>query len=124
MNGDYHRYDIVVTAYLETIPSALQIALGAHGLSIWCWGDTDPTPAPYLDNVAFRVFRDAYADLPASGSGTHIEVSPNPFNPVTTFSFEAEPGRPVRIAIQDFTGRRVRSLWQGHAPSGGTSHHT
>lgn len=73
----------------------------------------------------------AVGDTPRLGYSA--EATPNPFNPVTTITFEmAQPGR-AKLIIYDVTGRRVRTLvdrdyqagvheirWRGRSESGAT----
>ena len=43
---------------------------------------------------------------------------PNPFNPVTTLSYDLPEGGPVNIVIYDMMGRIVRNLMSGHQEAG------
>ena len=43
---------------------------------------------------------------------------PNPFNPSTTIRYTVASGGPVDITVYDVSGRRIRSLVNGHAPAG------
>ena len=57
-------------------------------------------------------------DLPDVVRTALLGVSPNPFNPSTSISFQlAEPGR-ARLGIYDLTGRLVRRLADGPFPVG------
>jgi flagellar hook assembly protein FlgD len=48
-----------------------------------------------------------------------LSVSPNPFNPRTTLSFNLDDPGAVILTIHDARGRLVRELWAGEAPAGG-----
>ena len=57
-------------------------------------------------------------DLPPAAF-TVDSVYPNPFNPVTTISFEVpDGGANVSLRIYDVSGRLIRTLVDGVAPSG------
>jgi subtilisin family serine protease len=54
----------------------------------------------------------------------HLDQNhPNPFNPVTTIEYVARQAGPLRIAVFDIGGRRVRSLVSGHHEPGNYSVH-
>ncbi len=48
-----------------------------------------------------------------------LSAHPNPFNPETFIRVDGAPGLPVRVAVYDVAGRRIRTLWD--APLGATS---
>jgi len=55
---NYYRQGCVVTSFLEDNPTFVQISFGVHERGwLWGWTGTNGTPAPYYDNVAFKVFR-------------------------------------------------------------------
>lgn len=69
-------------------------------------------------------------DTPQEPSGK-VSCSPNPFNPVTTISFQAGPGRRVEVIIFSIAGKRVHTatamtsddgtgsvVWEGRSDSG------
>ena len=47
-----------------------------------------------------------------------LEVYPNPFNPITTISFELSTSDFVRLAVYDFSGRLVTTLINGWRDAG------
>jgi hypothetical protein len=62
--------------------------------------------------------------MPGGGSDAGVlglleRTSPNPMVRVTEISYRVEMSGPVRIEIFDPSGRRVRSLWDGHQMAGG-----
>ena len=63
------------------------------------------------------------SETPESGSGFALrQNTPNPFNPVTSISFEVPAGgADVRLRIYDVSGRLVRTLVNGHRSSGTSS---
>ncbi len=55
---DYLRMQQIVTDLLEDNRTFVQISLGVHEFGwVWGWVGTNGTPAPYYDNVAFKVFQ-------------------------------------------------------------------
>ena len=69
-------------------------------------------------------------DTPPEPSG-EVSCSPNPFNPVTTISFQAGPGSRVEVIIFSIAGKRVHTatamtsddgtgsvVWEGRSDSG------
>jgi hypothetical protein len=57
------------------------------------------------------------ADTPAAPR-LQLEIYPNPFNPMGTVAFELPRAGQVRVEVYDLTGRRVRTLLDGHRDSG------
>jgi hypothetical protein len=49
-------------------------------------------------------------------------VSPNPFNPRTSISFDLQREQHVRMAVHDVRGARVRLLYDGPLPAGAHAH--
>ncbi|MBE0565687.1 MAG: hypothetical protein IH621_07020 [Krumholzibacteria bacterium] len=47
-----------------------------------------------------------------------VQNYPNPFNPITTIAYGLAADSPVRIAIFDLAGRRIRLLVDGEQPPG------
>jgi hypothetical protein len=56
--------------------------------------------------------------VPAAASGELLGAAPNPFNPRTTIRFSLATDQTVELAVHDLTGRRVRTLVQGHRAAG------
>jgi hypothetical protein len=69
------------------------------------------------------LLRSTLTGVPESGparDGFHLyPAAPNPFNPATTISFELPAAAPVRLAIYDVAGRRVRLLVDGRQHAAG-----
>jgi hypothetical protein len=117
LNHEYHRFHIPVKQYLVEDPSAIQIALGAwrfHGF-VWEW---EATPAPYFDNVAFRVFPDfgQSADVDSPRIQFFASNHPNPFNPSTQIEFSVPSAGQVTLKIFNLRGKLVRSLVDEYMP--------
>lgn len=53
----------------------------------------------------------AVGGTPPVAGGLQLRAHPNPFNPATSLRVDADPAVPVRVAVYDVTGRRVRLLW-------------
>jgi len=73
------------------------------GLGFWYGLHPDPTDADDGDMPDRYVFPQNY---------------PNPFNPTTTFRFGLPASGPVRVALYDVRGRRLRVLLDGTLPAG------
>jgi flagellar hook assembly protein FlgD len=57
--------------------------------------------------------------LPNSiGKGGIIDVSPNPFNPQTTFKFSLQQDSEVKLIIYDVMGREVEKIFEGRLSGG------
>jgi hypothetical protein len=90
----------------------------SHCFSVWkdttdggdSWGD--PGGAPIQSSL------DATADLRAAEGEITLTTSPNPFNPVTTISFEIRDAGIVNLAVYDISGRLVGDLVNGQLKAG------
>jgi agmatine deiminase len=83
---------------------------GAEGpfggdLTGWYWTEEETTP-----QVAAQEALPASYDL--------LNVSPNPFNPSTSMSYQLTTGSLVRLSIYDITGKLVSILVEGHREAG------
>jgi hypothetical protein len=106
----------------------LQVSLNVHDMChIWC--NTFYTPchshAPLFDNVAITAVLDesvivGTGDVPdAASKWTLHQNVPNPFNPVTTISYDVPAGGgAVSLAVYDVAGRLVRTLVSGAQDEG------
>ena len=59
------------------------------------------------------------ASVPRAGNCRLISTVPNPFNPMTTITFEIDRAGPVKVAVFDLAGRHVRTLVDGEREAGG-----
>jgi len=74
-----------------------------------CCDDVDPLCAEVVTGVNGGV---------APSSLAIADVAPNPFNPMTTISFDLPQADEVTLAVYDVRGSLVRTLWHGHRDSG------
>lgn len=103
---------------MATIPG-LDQAVEGFRVSYRCVVDPAfecPLPPPAADLVIER----RASETPRPGSGFVLrQNAPNPFNPVTSISFELPAGgADVRLRVYDVSGRQIRTLVDGHRPSG------
>jgi hypothetical protein len=75
---------------------------GTHDLAIRRGSQTEVTDPP-----------------PSSLAGINLSICPNPFNPRTTIAYEANGSWPIRLAIYDLAGRRIRCLLAGTVEAAG-----
>jgi hypothetical protein len=123
---DWYRFsaDIEVPATATDV----QLALRVQDYCIyWCgeFGDgTCHTHGPLFDNVRVALpglITDA-GETPVPGSYALHQNVPNPFNPVTTISYDVPPGGgDVTIEVFDVQGRLVATPVRGHRPEGAWS---
>ena len=79
---------------------------GGAGVSDWmCWG------ASFSDEMS-----EPAAIVPVSN--VYVSSYPNPFNPVTTLSFELPDAGFVNLAVYDISGREVSRLLNGFSTAG------
>jgi len=90
--GDYYADVIISSNGGDTVIVPVALHVGATGIDD---GELGTTPVYVLKGA-----------------------SPNPFNPVTTVTYEAPAGASVRLAIYNVTGRLVRTLVDGEVGSG------
>jgi len=83
-------------------------------------GDVDPDQDPGaggsvvdFDDVKLEVTPTVTAAPSARAGFVLHQPFPNPFNPRTTLAFELSESGPVRLAVYDASGRRVRELVRG-----------
>jgi hypothetical protein len=57
-------------------------------------------------------------DLPLQPAGLSLGVTPNPFNPQTTISFEMPTDSEVTLSVFDARGRLIRHLLEGYLAQG------
>jgi hypothetical protein len=90
---DYIRDDQVVTDLLLPGRKYVQLALGVTELG-WVWGyeGTDGTPAPYFDNVAFKV----YSYTGPAITGREIEMAQDNFPAIGAI----DPGNPAANRVR------------------------
>ena len=104
------------------------------------WNEADPVSAkeidrneaiyviqanrnPFIDRPDFvgKVFQPELSPVPGTvgvvGVILHQNV-PNPFNPLTTISYELESAGQVNLQVFDLAGRLVRTLYSGSESSG------
>lgn len=75
----------------------------------------------YDRGTAFRLVPSA-SGVPAATALQLTQNTPNPFNPVTTISWTADPqAGPVSLRVYDLAGRLVRTLVDGRVPVGADS---
>jgi len=77
--------------------------------------------APLIDNVSIEGWFDTLtdADTPAPPGYALRGNVPNPFNPVTTISFDVpEPGGDVSVKVYDVRGAHVATLAEGARTAG------
>jgi Endonuclease I/FlgD Ig-like domain len=101
------------------------------------WADQDPVSRKELERNAtvysMQQNRNPFIDRPEFApfmygtSGVHgpevrqfalHQNAPNPFNPVTTISFELSQPAAVRVEIFDLSGRLVTVVAEGELPAG------
>jgi len=58
------------------------------------------------------------ADHAPAQSALHLQAAPNPFNPVTTISYDVPAGGHLSLGIYDLSGRRVAVLHEGIVAAG------
>lgn len=120
-------WDVSVTDFaISTLPNS---SPAIPGLMTWTTGVEGAAAVPML--AATGQPEVAWVHLNSSPSATQQDEMPlvtrllpnvpNPFNPVTEIHFELTASSPVRIAVYDLSGRRVRTLIEGHLPAG--AHH-
>lgn len=65
---------------------------------------------------------DAASDVPGYDAGIAVnrlyQNHPNPFNPRTTITFSLAQAGPTELVIYDVSGRKVRTLFDGHKDAG------
>ncbi|HEX7344803.1 MAG TPA: T9SS type A sorting domain-containing protein, partial [bacterium] len=64
---------------------------------------------------------DQAAASPQTGEKLCLSISPNPFNPRTTFSFDLPEAGLVNLAIYDISGRLLATLVSGYRDAGSHS---
>ncbi len=83
---------------------------------------------PKVDGVAEDLTLDLYMETleeqetPGGDLAHRVRLRqnvPNPFNPSTEISFELTEGGAVALRIFDVSGRLVKTLLEGHRPTGG-----
>ena len=107
-DGRYDRREIDVTDLVEPGATTVQISL-AH-ITGFAGGSHETSPAPYFDNVSFRIYEDEDTDVPAARPTVRLDASPNPFNPRTVLSFTLPADGPAEVTLFDMRGRKVRTL--------------
>lgn len=75
-------------------------------------GSPELAPEPSLESMPGD-------DASAGVLGLLERTSPNPMVRLTEISYRTEESGPVRVEIFDTSGRKVRSLWDGHQTAGG-----
>jgi hypothetical protein len=58
------------------------------------------------------------SDDPVPRAGLKIAAYPNPFNPVSTIAVDLAEAGPLRVAVYDASGRRVKLIFEGHSGAG------
>lgn len=90
---------------------------GAYRMAVTCDITADKGLRSLRIGVDSSVARPAdpvvAVDLEEPASSISLQVSPNPFNPVTDVSFSLSAEGPVTLTIYDLRGRAVRSLHNG-----------
>lgn len=84
-----------------------QVLAGPVGGVYFTWTEvTEPR-----DIYALRMDAAGFATLvPAVPSAFQLRASPNPFNPMTTFTFDLPEAGPMRLSVFDVAGRLIRTL--------------
>jgi len=72
----------------------------------------------YEDGQAYRFYQSVSYGQPAEFA---VSISPNPFNPRTTFSFDLPEAGLVNLAIYDISGRLLATLVSGYRDAGSHS---
>lgn len=107
--GDAHR--AALQELLTVIPSSSPV------LSTYWYQSVQGDPATLLRPVA-----GAASVPPSAVTVAGLRAAPNPFNPITTLSFEVlgptEGTVPVRLEVLDLRGRLVATLLDGSLPPG------
>jgi len=119
----YHRVAVRVDQLLPPDTRWVQVRFEVHEAGPWCWGPyvDDPTPSPYLDNVAVRAWAAVTVvtpDNPPGASPVALHAAPNPFNPRVTVRWTQPQAGPATLAVYDARGRRVRDLVDAERPAG------
>lgn len=70
----------------------------------------------YVNGDFWLMDEDDTSDVPAAGALAVLGNAPNPFNPATEIRFDAPSGGPVRVAVHDLAGRRLRTGLVDAAP--------
>ncbi len=58
-----------------------------------------------------KIFPVGSTSVPQLRNDWHFSVAPNPFNPITTFSFEAPQGGLADLTVFDIRGRKVETIF-------------
>jgi hypothetical protein len=90
----YYRHDFNVSNLLAPTRTHIQISLGYYWLG-WVWGSgyDDLTPAPYFDNVAFKVFAN---EGPVVLAGA-LDLAQDSFPASGTFDFDDPASNSIRF---------------------------
>jgi hypothetical protein len=94
-------------------------------LNLWKQGEDPPATD---QEVVFQDFTflpaagvvavDPDEGLPRVPAGSLLSVAPNPFNPLTTISFDLARSGRIELAVYDLNGRRVRTIESGYRTAG------
>ena len=82
--------------------------------ALYRYGESGPS-----NDVEVVVEVSAAPELSGIAAGSVLNVSPNPFNPVTVIRFRPVGGSPLTLGIYDATGSLVHTLVDSSAPVGG-----
>lgn len=63
-----------------------------------------------LDELGIPVGIRGPTDSPPNLVGSGLQISPNPFNPRTTITFDLASAGPARVSVLDLAGRRIATL--------------
>ncbi len=90
---------------------------GLYCLAVWKAKQADLAKNGQYQ-LLFDVRPTGSADVLPPAVSVLTGVHPNPFNPLTTVTFDVGRGGRVRLAVFDLAGRRVRDLFDADVPAG------
>ena len=96
------------------------LALTPAGNPVLAWTRQDTVAGEPQNRAVWVARTDPTVSAPEARllAPLHLAVSPNPFNPAVTLSFDLSAAGPARLTIHDLRGRFITTLINGPIPAG------